>query len=284
METAIETTRDLGGALLQVEGRGGHTTSAYRGAMEAFLGSGHPATVDGFLAHVEDLRSSRSASVVNQAIAAGRLAFRQAAERLGLPAREIAMIRGALAAVHPVAIAPPEVSTITPAERELLLGALPLRVRLVTEALYVTGCRVSELLGVTRDAVKVNGVVELRVRGKGEKERTCKVGRPLYYAIVECYHEGQGDDWTGYLFRTSTGGAFDRSYVTREIGRAARRVLGRSVSAHVLRHSRATDLLAETGRIKAVSRLLGHADEATTLRYYVRDSFSNEELLGKGGT
>jgi integrase len=47
----------------------------------------------------------------------------------------------------------------------------------------------------------------------------------------------------------------------------------------VLRHSRATDLLAATHRIKAVSRLLGHADEATTLRYYVRDAFSDEELF-----
>jgi len=57
-------------------------------------------------------------------------------------------------------------------------------------------------------------------------------------------------------------------------------MLGRSVSAHVLRHSRATDLLAATKRIKAVSRLLGHSDEATTLRYYVRDAFSDEDLFG----
>ena len=282
METAIETTRDLGGALLQVEGRGGHTTSAYRSAMEAFLGSGHPATVDGFLLHIEELRRTRSASVVNQAIAAGRLAFRQAAERLGLPAREVAMIRGALADVRPVRIGPPEVETVTPAERELLLGALPLRIRLVAEALYMTGARVSELLGVTRAAVKVNGVVELRVLGKGQKERVVKLARSLFYAIVDCYHGADSAaDWTGFLFQTSTGAAFGRSYISREIGRAAKRVLGRSISAHVLRHSRATDLLADTGRIKAVSRMLGHADEATTLRYYVKDAFTDEELLGK---
>ena len=35
----------------------------------------------------------------------------------------------------------------------------------------------------------------------------------------------------------------------------------------------------ETGRIKAVSRLLGHADEATTLRFYVKDSFNDAELF-----
>ena len=65
----------------------------------------------------------------------------------------------------------------------------------------------------------------------------------------------------------------------QKLARAALRVLGRSVSAHVLRHSRATDLLATTHRIKAVSRLLGHSDEAVTLRYYVKDSFTDEELF-----
>ena len=142
--------------------------------------------------------------------------------------------------------------------------------------------------------------------GKGQKERTVKLARSLFYAIVSCYHgadsaaasSGQhpygavhivscyhgadsAADWTGFLFQTSTGAAFGRSYISREIGRAAKRVLGRSVTAHVLRHSRATDLLADTGRIKAVSRMLGHADEATTLRYYVKDAFTDEELLGK---
>ena len=47
----------------------------------------------------------------------------------------------------------------------------------------------------------------------------------------------------------------------------------------MLRHSRATDLVRDTGRIKAVSRLLGHSDEAITLRYYVKDSFTDSELV-----
>ena len=57
--------------------------------------------------------------------------------------------------------------------------------------------------------------------------------------------------------------------VTREIARAGKRVPARS-SGHQLRHSRATDLLASTHRIKAVSRLLGHSDEAVTLPTMLR--------------
>lgn len=52
----------------------------------------------------------------------------------------------------------------------------------------------------------------------------------------------------------------------------------RSVSAHVLRHSRATDLIERTGKVKGVARILGHASEATRLRYYVRQSLTDEEL------
>jgi integrase len=47
----------------------------------------------------------------------------------------------------------------------------------------------------------------------------------------------------------------------------------------VLRHSRATDLYERTRRIKAVSELLGHASVSTTSTYYVRDSFSDDELF-----
>ena len=83
----------------------------------------------------------------------------------------------------------------------------------------------------------------------------------LYRRILDEFPRGT------YLFLSVLQGpAFHREYISREIARAARRVLGRSVSAYVLRHSRATDLLASTHRIKAVSRLLGHSVEATTLR------------------
>ena len=211
---------------------------------------------------------------MNQALAAGRKAFLQAAERLGLPAKEIFLIRGALDEIPAVKKAPPEVTVVSPEERTRLLEALPLRVRLIAETLYVTGAHVSEVLGIRRDQVKTNGSVELRLYGKGGKERSSTIPADLYRRILAVFPKGT------YLFESRQGQHFHREYISREIARAARRVLGRSVSAHVLRHSRATDLLASTKRIKAISRLLGHSDEATTLRYYVHDAFSDEDLFG----
>jgi len=266
---------DLAEALLEVKGAGELTTAAYRAALKAFLESGQAVTVEGFAEYIHQLRRTRSAATVNQALAAGRKAFLQAGERLGLPAKEISLIRGALGEIPAVKKGPPDVSVVSPEERLALLAALPLRVRLVAETLYVTGARVSEVLTVRRDQIKTNGSVERRLYGKGGKERTARIPAELYKRILQVFPRGT------YLFESSHKKHFRREYISREIARAARRVLGRSVSAHVLRHSRATDLLASTKRIKAVSRLLGHSDEATTLRYYVHDAFSDDDLFGE---
>ena len=175
---------DLAEALLKVKGTGELTTAAYQTALKAFLASAHPVTVEGFASYIHGLRRTRSAATVNQALAAGRKAFLQAAERLGLPAKEISLIRGALGEIPAVKKAPPEVTVVSPEERIKLLEALPLRVRLVAETLYVTGARVSEILGTRRDQVRINGTVELRLYGKGGKERSSRIPAELYRRIL----------------------------------------------------------------------------------------------------
>jgi len=200
---------DLAAALLQVKGAGALTTAAYRSAMGAFLSSGQAVTVEGFAAYIHQLRRTRSAATVNQALAAGRKAFLQAAERLGMPAKEISLIRGALGEIPAVKKAPPEVTVVSPDERAKLLEALPLRVRLIAETLYVTGARVSEVLGVRRDQVKTNGAVELRLYGKGGKERTSRIPAELYRRILAVFPKGT------YLFESRAGQHFKREYIVR---------------------------------------------------------------------
>ena len=62
--------------------------------------------------------------------------------------REISLIPGALAEIPAEKKALPDVAAVSPEERSALFAALPLRVRLVAETLYVTGTRVLEALGV----------------------------------------------------------------------------------------------------------------------------------------
>ncbi len=256
-----------------VRGPSDGTTATYRAYVQGFTRSEHPQTIEGFTGYIAEITGKRPASSVNLAIAAGKAAFVQAAERAGMDTRELTLLKGALSELRNVRHQAADVATITPEERARLFAALSLRVRLLAECLYQTGARVSEIVGLRGDNVKVNGHVELRLFGRGSKERIATITRELYGRIVaEFPQDGE------YLFTTRSGNPFARTYITRAIDCAARRVLGRKVTAHVLRHSRATDLIATTGKIKAVSRLLGHASESTTLRYYVKQSLSEEEL------
>ena len=197
-------------------------------------------------------------------------AFQAAGEPSGLSAKALLAVKGAK-------LPGPDVQVVTPEERRRLLEALPLRVRLVARFLYTTGARVSEALAVRRDQVAIDGErakVHL-VKTKGDKDRYVRIPNAL---LKEIEAEYAGPERV-YLFESRHGQPFTRQYVTREIARAGKRELGRRVGAHVLRHSRATDLYERTRRIKAVSELLGHSSVSTTSTYYVRDSFSDDELF-----
>ena len=82
-----------------------------------------------------------------------------------------------------------------------------------------------------------------------------------------------------YLFETRFGNRYTRQYVSLEIERAAMRVLGRTITAHDLRHSRGTDLYARTRDLKGIAEFLGHMDTSTTARYYVQSVLCDEQLF-----
>ena len=271
MEKQI-TTRAGTLDLEAVKGPSEGSTTTYRAYVQGFTRSEHPRTVEGFAEYIAEITGKRPAASVNLAIAAGKSAFIQAAQRQGMSARELTLLKGALSELRNVRHQQADVATITPEERARLFKALPLRVRLIAETLYQSGARVSEIVGLRRDHVRVNGKVALRLFGKGSKEREATITAGLYSRILAEFPEGE------YLFTTDRGNPYRRTYITREIERAAQRVLGRSVTSHVLRHSRATDLIESTGKVKGVSRMLGHASEATTLRYYVKQSLTADEL------
>jgi integrase/recombinase XerD len=135
----------------------------------------------------------------------------------------------------------------------------------------------SSSVAVRRDQVEIDGE-KARVRlvkTKGNTDRYVRIPLTLLENIEEEYTGSE----RVYLFENHHGQPFIRQYVTWQIARAGKRGLGRRIGAHVLRHSRATDLYERTRRIKAVSDFLGHSSVSTTPTYYVNDSFSNDELF-----
>jgi integrase/recombinase XerD len=145
-------------------------------------------------------------------------------------------------------------------------------ISLMTEFLFTTGVRISEMLGVLlSDLKRINDHYEIRILGKGKKERAVFAGIDLIMRVQEHF---QGTKW---LFEHS-GTPYSRISVTNRIRLQGTLILGREISAHTLRHSFATEKLQQTGNLKAVSKYLGHASTSTTVDLYVHSEFTWEDL------
>ncbi len=166
--------------------------------------------------------------------------------------------------------------TLGGAEIEALLAApdtsttLGLRDRAMFETLYATGLRVSELVGLTTDRVRLDpGFV--RVVGKGRKERLVPIGLAAI-EWIERYNEGGrallDRDRRPELFLNHRGGKLTRQGFWKILRRHARQAgIKTHLSPHVLRHSFATHLVENGADLRAVQMMLGHSSLTTTEIY-----------------
>jgi integrase/recombinase XerD len=146
---------------------------------------------------------------------------------------------------------------------------LGLRDRAMLETLYATGVRVSELVGLTLDGLRLDpGFV--RVWGKGSKERIVPLGseaRAWLARYLETVRPKLDRRLAEEVFLTARGRGMTRQafwYVIKRHGRTAGIA---HLSPHVLRHSFATHLLEHGADLRAVQAMLGHADISTTEIY-----------------
>lgn len=141
------------------------------------------------------------------------------------------------------------------------------RDKAILEFFYSTGCRVSELLIVKKDDIDWHaGTVCLF--GKGKKHRTSYINAKCKVALKE--YLAQRTDDCPYLFvterkpyRNCTKEAIERAIRVL----AARSQVDKKVTPHMLRHTTATQAANNGMAIQDVSRLLGHANVATTMIY-----------------
>ncbi len=150
-------------------------------------------------------------------------------------------------------------------------GALALRDRAMLEVAYACGLRVSELIGLERDAVSFSGRV-LTVVGKGDKQRLVPFGRQAERALREWLDRGRPQLASrarhDRVFCNARGGPLSRMGWWKILRALARKAgLTARVHPHALRHSFATHLLEGGADLRVVQELLGHASVTTTAIY-----------------
>lgn len=148
---------------------------------------------------------------------------------------------------------------------------LGVRDRAMLELLYACGLRVSELVGLTGDAVNLcQGVV--RVRGKGDKDRLVPMGEEAAEWLERYLRTARPalmqDPTRPALFPGRGDRAMTRQTFWHRIkAHAITAGISRPLSPHTLRHAFATHLLNHGANLRVVQLLLGHSDLSTTQIY-----------------
>ena len=150
-----------------------------------------------------------------------------------------------------------------------------LRNKAILELFFSTGLRISELANLKRDSINLNKD-EFTIRGKGSKLRIVFLSDAAKNAVKN--YLDKRTDPSPYIFishdRASNGrkDEEEKPLTPRSIQRMIKKMakmagITRKVTPHVLRHSFATDLLANGADIRSVQTMLGHASITTTQIY-----------------
>jgi integrase/recombinase XerC len=148
------------------------------------------------------------------------------------------------------------------------------RDRAILELMYSCGLRVSEVVSLNLgDLDPPQG--NLKVTGKGNKERMCPIGTKALEAIqdylivrsnLEAKRKDQGK--SPALFLNHRGARLTTRSIGRMINKYARFLtMFRPVHPHAIRHTFATHLLDAGADLRAIQELLGHSSLSTTQKY-----------------
>jgi len=147
--------------------------------------------------------------------------------------------------------------------------ALALRNRAIFEVFYAGALRVSEIVSLRMEDVKLDMGYVL-VRGKGDKERIVPLGRAAQEALTSYVQQGRvmlaGQKTSPFLFIAQGAKKITRQRVWQMVNAASEKT-GRHASPHMLRHSCATHMVENGADLRTVQTLLGHADISTTQVY-----------------
>lgn len=145
----------------------------------------------------------------------------------------------------------------------------------ILEVMYATGCRVSEISGMDLANTDLRAG-EIKVFGKGSKERITLIGRAAQEALSGYLHNARPK----LLAKRKDGMDEQAVFLNKDGGRLTVRSIHRildkhfgavsdelKISPHVLRHTFATHMLENGADLRSIQELLGHASISTTQIY-----------------
>ncbi len=145
----------------------------------------------------------------------------------------------------------------------------------ILEVMYATGCRVSEIAGMDLGNMDL-GAGEIKVLGKGSKERITLIGRAAQEALSGYLHNARPK----LLAKRKDGKDEPAVFLNKDGGRLTARSMHRmldkhfgavsdelKISPHVLRHTFATHMLENGADLRSIQELLGHSSISTTQIY-----------------
>jgi len=241
--------------------------------------------VDGFRKYAAWLEEEHdgkrySPATINRKLAAARSRVRYAFKRSAFAADlrrkyqlEEILKSVKLRKIDSLAVPPDKVLDIEEA-RKLVGETRDRTIKLMVTFLVRTGVRVSEMLSLklTDLGTAKDGMVPLRITGKGGRERTLHVKEDFVERLRKHFH---GTTW---LFEHRLR-RYNRVSVTNRIKHEALRTLGKEVSAQQLRHTWAVIQIKRGRSINAVAALLGHSNPGLTARMYPKEGLKPEEAF-----
>lgn len=150
-----------------------------------------------------------------------------------------------------------------------------LRDRAILELIFSSGLRVSELVSLDRDQVNLEKQ-EFSVRGKGGKVRLIFISDQAKRALVAYLNKRTDIEPALFVAYAKGFGKKSSDEDLRITPRTVQRIVKhyatkagivKDVHPHTLRHSFATDLLANGADIRSVQAMLGHSSITTTQVY-----------------
>lgn len=150
-----------------------------------------------------------------------------------------------------------------------------LRDRAILEVFFSTGMRISELVALNRNQIKIKSdlkELELSIIGKGGRARTVYFSDRTLYWLDKYLGSRKDKDEALFISYNPSGRTNSLRLTPRSIEKMIKRYtiqtgLPINTTPHVMRHTFATDLLSQGVDLRTIQEFLGHKSIAATQIY-----------------